>query len=207
MKNSMQSKPFNIAIIPPKEITNIAILLSKQLKRKSGRFVLGQKKYVPHITLYMTEFPLSNVVRVRKQLRKLSKQNKPLQLSSLGYRQNTDGFVDMRYRKSPRVKDLQNKIIATLNSLRKGLLRGKDNQRMAEYSKRAKNNVVRFGYRSIGKDYYPHLTLTRLKNTNRSVITKTRKISLSFTATKIGLFYLGEHGTCQKKVEYFNLAQ
>src|SRR5689334_9338812 len=43
---------FDIVILPPPPIRDYAIELSKQLKKYGGKFVLGKRRYIPHISLY-----------------------------------------------------------------------------------------------------------------------------------------------------------
>ena len=83
-----KTKPFNIVIYPPVEISKRAIAVSKKLKSKKGLFVLDGKNYFPHITLYMTEFPLKNVAKVKKLLKQFATKTKPFEISSSKYRQN-----------------------------------------------------------------------------------------------------------------------
>lgn len=68
-----------------------------------------------------------------------------------------------------------------------------------------KKNILQYGYRSVGQSYTPHLTFTRVRNPQRKVRLATPPQKFSFTASKIGLFYLGQHGTCRKEVMKFNL--
>jgi len=47
----------------------------------------------------MTEFPLKNVVKVRKLLKQFAVKTKPFEISSSKYRQNMDGYIDVDYKK------------------------------------------------------------------------------------------------------------
>ena len=57
----MKSQPFNIVIVPPKEISQQAIKLSRKFKGSKSLFVLNQKNKFPHLSLYMLELPLINL--------------------------------------------------------------------------------------------------------------------------------------------------
>ena len=131
----MKSKSFNVVIYPQEEISRKAISVSKKLKTEGGLFVLDGKNYFPHITIYMTEFPVKNIPRIRKILRELAAKTKPFRITSLKYRENSDAYIDVDYRKNKNIKELQKKIIALLNPLRDGLLRPKEKTRINKLSK------------------------------------------------------------------------
>ena len=202
----MKSKSFNIVIYPPKNISKKAINVSKTLKKKGGLFVLDGKNYFPHITIYMTEFPVKHISKIRKTLRELAAKTKPFRATSLKYRQSEDGYIDIDYRKSREMKELQKKIVFLLNPLREGLLRPKDKARMSELSKVQQRNIMRYGYRSVGKEFFPHLTFTKLEKFDKLALSKIEKSNFSFDIDKIGLFYLGDYGTCRKLIEIFDLS-
>ncbi len=126
----MKSESFNVVIYPPTDISKKAISISKKLKKKGGLFVLDCKNYFPHITLYMTEFPLKNVAKIRKLLKQFATKTKPFEINSLKYRQNKDGSIDIDYSRSKNINELQKKIIKLLNPLREGLMREKDKARI-----------------------------------------------------------------------------
>ncbi len=201
-----KSKSFSIVIYPPSGISKKAIGVSKKLKSKGGLFVLDGKNYFPHITSYMTEFPLRNVTMIRKLLRQLATKTKSFQINSLGYRQDKNGYVDTVYRRSNNVSGLQGKIIKLLNPLREGLIRDKDRVRMGELGKAEQKNIKLYGYRSVGVKYFPHLTFTKLEKFNKSDFSRIDKLDFSFKVSRIGFFYSGEHGTCRELIEIFDLS-
>jgi 2'-5' RNA ligase len=201
----MKSKSFNIVIYPPKDIATKAIKMSKTFKKKGGSFVLDGTNYFPHITIYMTEFPLKNISKVKKLLKQLVSEIKPFQITASDYRQNKDGYIDVNYKKTNNIKELQKKVIKLLNPLREGLLRPKDKERMEKFSKSHQKNIKLYGYRGVGTEFYPHLTFTKLEQFNKSALSKIRKKNFSFKVNRIGLFYLGEYGTCRKLIQIFDL--
>lgn len=199
MKNNPKSGPFNIVIIPPKQISNKAAAISKKFKRQGCLFVLD-KQHSPHITLYMTEFPLKNIPAVKNSLQQITSAIKPFRIKSSNYRQNS-GYIDISYQKSKSVKNLQKKIIAILNLLREGCVKAGDKAKTNRLSALQNKNVELYGYRDVGQNFFPHLTFTKLKNNDGSALNKIKKQDFSFKVNKIGLFYLGQYGTCRKLVE------
>ncbi len=202
----MESKSFNIVIYPPVDISKKAISISKKLEEKGGLFVLNGKKYFPHITVYMAEFPVKNIPKIRKMLRDFAVKTKPFRITSSKYRQVEDGYIDVSYKKSKDIEELQKKIIALLNHLREGLLRLKDEARMNEYNKAQQHNIKLYGYRSVGEEFFPHLTFTKLEKFDKSAFLNIGKLNFSFKVDKIGFFHLGDYGTCHKLIEIFDLS-
>jgi len=201
-----KTKPFNIVICPPVKISKRAIAVSKKLKNRNALFVLDGKNYFPHITLYMTEFPLKNVVKVRKLLKQFAVKTKPFEISSSKYRQNTDGYIDVDYKKSKNINELQKKIIKLLNPLREGQMGQKDKARISEMTKAEQKNLKLYGYRSVGAKFFPHLTFSKLEKFDKSALSGVDKSNFSFRVDKIGFFYLGDYGTCRKLIEIFDLS-
>ena len=203
---SPKTKPFNIVICPPPEISKKAIRISKKLKNKKGLFVLDGKNYFPHITLYMTEFPLRNMTKVRKLLKQFAAKTKPFEINSSKYRQNIDGYIDVDYKRSKNINELQKKIVKLLNPLREGQMREKDKARMSEMTKAEQKNLKLYGYRNVGDKFFPHLTFSKLEKFDKSALSNIDKSNFSFKVDKIGFFYLGDYGTCRKLIEIFDLS-
>jgi 2'-5' RNA ligase len=202
----IKSKSFNIVIYPPTDIAAKAIKISKTFKKKGSSFVLDGKNYFPHITIYMTEFPLKNIPVIKKLLKEFVLGLKSFQITASGYRQNKDGYIDVSYKKTKSIKELQKKLITLLNPLREGRLRSKDKEKMKEYRRSHQKKIKLYGYRSVGAEFYPHLTFTKLEQFNESALPKIKEGSFSFKVNKIGLFYLGEYGTCRKLIKIFDLS-
>lgn len=203
----MKNKPFNIVILPPEEIAKKAMAVSKKLKKKGGLFVLDDKNYFSHITIYAAEFPIKNMPKIKSVLRDFAARTKPFRAASLKYRQNVEGYVDVSYRRSKQMKKLQADIISLINPLRERTLRPKDAARLDSLSGRQRRNLKRYGTRNIGEDYFPHITFTRLAKFDKSALAVIKKADFSFEVRKLGFFYLGENGTCRKLIATFDLVR
>jgi 2'-5' RNA ligase len=200
-----KSKPFNIVIVPPKEISRSAIKLSRKFKGLKSLFVLNQKNKFPHLSLYMLELPLKNISKVKKILEEIAKRAKPFKMESLKYRHEKHGFLDIYYRRPAELKKFQTEIVEAINPLRRGMMRKKDLARLLDLNKNEQKNLKKYGFRSVGSEYHPHLTLTRLKRYDKTVISGLKPPKFSFEVKRIGLFYLGDNGTCRQPVKRFDL--
>ena len=62
--------------------------------------------------------------------------------------------------------------------------------------------------RSVGEMFAPHLTITRFTDRKDIDLTTLPNVSeLSATFSKIGIFEMGENGTCIRKIAEFKLGQ
>ncbi|OGF82494.1 hypothetical protein A3B18_00755 [Candidatus Giovannonibacteria bacterium RIFCSPLOWO2_01_FULL_46_13] len=201
----MKSSSFNIAIVPSKIVVKQAMKLSRALKPDGGLFVLNQRLYSVHVTLYMMELPLRNLPGVKRILRMIAASQRRFKLEPLIWNQDSGGYIDVSYEKTKTLSKLQETVIKELNPLREGLLRQKDIERMNIAPRSEKRNIQKYGFRSVGAQFEPHLTISRLRTYKPTATPRVDTGKMSFTAHKIGIFYLGEHGTCKKLVARFRL--
>lgn len=205
-KGMPASVSFNIALVPSAPIIKKAIRLSSDLKKYGGEFVLNERLYSTHITIYMLELPVRNLATAKKMLRDIAQEQRPLRLDAFVWRQNQSGYINVEYRKSHELVNLQQIIIEKLGPLRDGLLRKKDKKRLRELNVIEQKNIEKYGFRSVGVAFKPHLTITKLRNYRAKAKPKTNPRLLSFTSKEIGLFYLGEYGTCKRLVAKYSFS-
>lgn len=177
-----------------------AMRTSKQLKKEGGLFALGAKTFVPHLTIYMLDFPKKNERKVTATLRKLAKEARPIRFTSLRYRNSGGGYTDVLYKKNRSIIQLQKKIITAINPLREGVIRAKYKTGLASLSKQVKKNIKMFGFSSLGREYKPHLTFTRFAEGRKAILKDLPRQDFSFDANEIGLYHRGKHGTCKKLI-------
>ena len=78
---------------------------------------------------------------------------------------------------------------------------------MSKYSKAQQKNIQLYGYWGIGDEFNPHLTFTKLETFDKTALSLIPKHNFSFEASKIGLFYLGDYGTCHKPIKIFSFSK
>ena len=210
----MKSKPLNIVIYLPKNIEEISIKSSKEIYKKGGLFYLNKKTNFPHITLYMSQFPIKNIPKIKEVLKKIASKIKTFELEAINYRYNTNtNYVDVEFKKTIQINKLQNLIIKSINPLREGLLRKEDEIRILnpDLNQKIKEIINKKGTSSMGKKYFPHITLSRI-NKSKSKFSLNENINklpniqnFNHKLFKIGLFFQGKHGTCSKKIDLFDL--
>ncbi len=101
-------------------------------------------------------------------------------------------------------------MLSKISPLRKNHLREKfkDPKYLHKLDAAEKKNIAEYGYPYVKNLYSPHITLTALSEQEKRATTDSiQNIKLKdFTCSKIGIFYMGDHGTCTKLIKEFSLS-
>lgn len=200
----MASIPCDVVILPSSALANKAVEASEELRQFGGLFTLKDGEYYPHSSLYMLQLNEKDLDKVKEVLAKIAVSTNELSLVATGYCQK-EGFIDIEYETSEQLKRLQNDVITALNPIRDGM-REKDKARMLEATGLALQNFEKYGYKYVGELFRPHITFTRfseLQSEAENVLPSPSDFSGGFP--KIGLFEMGDNGTCIRKIAEFDL--
>ena len=172
---------YNIAIIPPKNISSKSIELSEELYKSGGKFKLGNQTNFPHITIAHFDCfeERKRRIVIDQFIDKISAM-KSFFIKQDKYRDN-DGWIDISFK-------LKNDILLVYNDVCHIL---------------QKNNCVKTSDNWI--DNSPHITLSRLNKDKNFNIKTLPKYDFSFIVNEIGFFELGEHGTNKRLLKKFEL--
>ena len=202
----MTSISCDIVLLPSPELAQKAVNLSQQLSKFGSQFVLKDGEYFPHLSLYMVRLKIDDIKAVEDFLNKIAATKSPeCKLAARRYYQS-HGYIDVEYRRTASLDDLQAKIIAKINPLRDGLL-DVDKTRLQAATGSIKENLERYGYVALAELFRPHMTFTRL-NTNK-LIAKDEFPSINHfdgPFTKLGLFELDGNNSCIRKIAECKLA-
>lgn len=198
----------NTAFIPPKEVSEKAIELSRSISDSADAyFVLDGIRFYPHITIYPPEYPEEKVSEVLEAVEQISRSFSPIKFK---YRRidSLEGYVGISFKHTLEIKTIHEQLIKTLNPLREGRIREKYSEYQMEFTSAQLENIKSYGYPDAMSLYNPHLTITRLKDENkiREILEKIKWGILEFTVDKIGIYKTGEHGTCRELIKEFSLA-
>jgi 2'-5' RNA ligase len=88
-------------------------------------------------------------------------------------------------------------------------MRESDIRKMQDATGIKLENLQKYGYPAVGKLFRPHITLTRLKEHNPKVleVLPPKVDTFSGILDSIGLFEMGENGTCIRKIAQFPLSK
>lgn len=196
--------PCDVVILPSEELAEKAIIASKLLETHGSLFTLEIGKYFPHASLYMLQLKEADLERVQEVLAGIAAEFDALSLSAERFYQ-AERFVDVEYGKNEQLVRLQQQVIAALNSIRDGM-REKDKARMLEATGQALANFEQYGYKPVGELFRPHITFTRLREEKADIEMVLPALNgFDGTFTRIGLFEMGNNGTCVRQIATWGL--
>jgi len=181
-----------------------AIKLSQKLSEKGTHFTLDSKNYFPHVSLYMLQLNENSLDKALNLLTSIAKELKPIKVVTSEYHYESE-YIDVEYEKSEILEIAQMKVVQSLNSVRDGL-REKDKARLETSEGEELNNLLTYGYRSIGKAFHPHLTFTRFVASHKDIKSDLPDIKLfEGVYSKLAIFELGDNGTCVHEIKSWEL--
>lgn len=204
-----QTIPCDIVLLPAQDQAELAVRASQALSPQESLFNLDNHDFYAHASLYMFQMDIENQERCISALQQLAAQTAVQRLKQDGYfYQDTGhgkGYVDVAFERNNVVDSLQERAIATFNSLRAGM-RESDKAKMADASGVKLVNLQKYGYPAAGELFRPHITLTKFPvelTPDLSALPPVETFSGVFD--RVGLFEMGQNGTCIRKIAEFSL--
>ncbi len=199
----MKTKQYDVVLLPETKIALEAIKASEELASHKTCFTLNNETCFPHVSLYMLNLDTEGLEEAKKILGVIASKNKKLEAVAADYHYSHE-YLDIEYDGS-KLAVVQNQVLEKLNPFRKGL-RQKDTERLINATGEAKDNLLKYGYKYINNLFRPHLTLTRFKNEQAQLPNALpAKDLFSGELTELGIFEMGEHGTCVNKINTWDL--
>ncbi len=204
------SLPCDIVLLPSIELANKAIEASKATNKYESFFTLEDGKFYPHMSLYMFQLDETDISKVEEVLTRIANDTKVITAKATTYSLGTGfgvGYVDPEYEVTEGLSSLQDKVVEAVNPIRAGM-RESDIKKMQDAEGIKLENLQKYGYPAIGELFRPHITLTRLKEHNPKVLELLPQDVTSFSGVfdRLGLFEMGENGTCIRKIAEFPLS-
>lgn len=212
-----ESLDLNVVILPDENTKRNAIELSRQISSQfKTYFTLDGVDTHPHITLYQSRFPKKNYDKLVEWVRGYAGKNPRFDIAVDGmtycHDYGVDGFIFWNCKSDPsnELPYVHRTVMEALNPLREGLtplsLRLLDSRRLQPEEAR---NIREYGYLTAGKLYKPHITITRIaskidRSFRRHLYLEQQSRS-RFTAERISIGHLGEHGTVTGILDEFPL--
>lgn len=203
MRSTMHE--YTVAIIPAASAAAAAIAESEALVRRGGAmFVLNRTSERPHVTLYYCVLPAGSVHRVVRALNRVAAVHHAFALRARAAYVE-DRWVGVRYERTRAIVALHRAVVDAVNPIRAGALRERDRERLPTASPRVRARIERYGSRSVGVAFEPHLTFTRFAEAGCTVVPVHPLDVFSFRAEAIGLFTCGRHGTVVRLLRALSL--
>lgn len=149
----------------------------------------------------MSDYPAAAIRSVGPALARAVRGAPSCVLRALSMRRSGGGYVQVRFARRQELCALQKKIVAALNPLRGGVLAHQEDVR--QFSAVGRRNTRVFGYPAVGREFHPHLTLTRLASPRP--LPRVRSADFSFRAVTLGIYRTGPHGTAVKRLSVLRL--
>lgn len=208
MADENQSTALNIVFIPPKEVADYSVSLCQEVaKNFKVNFNLDGSNNFPHITIYQLIIPDKNLKELIRRLDQIAKNLRPQFFEFTDFEVHF-GFLGASFKLTDSIKTAQKKVVEGVTDLREGkkVLEVND-PRVESWPKSHKQIVARYGFDNLFDFYNPHITITRLVDLDRAK-KLTGKLNWpfgEFDSNSIGLYSLGEFGTCNKLIREFKL--
>jgi hypothetical protein len=195
----------DIALLPAIDLAQKALVVSRQLaERHDTLYTLQETTCFPHVSLYMTQFKLSDMGKIRELLGTIAAKVPPCSVSVTGYVQKR-GYLDAEYNRTSELAHVQMAVVEALNPLRDGLS-APDQARLTEATGKILENIEKYGYRGVGELFRPHLSLTRFADGQLIDVSELPDPRhFDGQCSRLGMFEMGDNGTCVRKLAEFDL--
>lgn len=198
----MNNLSCDVVLFPNPLLAELAVISSKKLSELDSLFQLEDGKCYPHVSIYMLQLKTDDLERVGKLLEVIAHSFSSLQLTTQRYDQQ-EGYIDADYKKIEELSGLQTEVIQALNPIRDGM-RPKDQARMHKAKGLEYDNYKKYGWKSVGDLFRPHMTISRLSTDNSKAMDMLGDYSkFDGTFNSIGLVEMGDNGTAVRKIFEF----
>ncbi|HEY0010565.1 MAG TPA: DUF1045 domain-containing protein, partial [Candidatus Paceibacterota bacterium] len=159
---------------------------------------------VPHLSLYMLQLKADGLAEAVERLSLIAART-PQVTALAGHYHYSHDYLAIEYAKSDALIAVQEEVISALNPLRNGL-RENDTVRLATVRGEERSNILEYGYRSVGSLFKPHLTFTRFMGDQKTILDSLPpKETFNGAYDALGIYEMGEHGTCMRLVTSWTL--
>lgn len=199
----MDYKRYDIVIIPPPEIAEQTVVLSRALAPLGTFFTVDDVTLHPHISLYHVPLKESAVASVTEVLGMIARSRAPFLLTQGTYYPDQGVWVGVRYVADKPILDLHTTIIDAVKAYRVIEDDIRYAERWSEMNVNKKKNLKECGWAHAYTHYSPHITFTKLREPRAGILDHLPQREFSFLVDHIGLYELGDHGTCIRLIADF----
>lgn len=180
-------KAIDIALIPPDDILNFCIDLSKKIGVKDR--ILHKEKCIPHITLLMGGAEEKDLPRIWEKIQSIVSDFKAIDIEIDAAKWGNPSGLNAK--KSIKLMNLHNILVKKVSPLFH--YHNKKIVFASRPSKHIKGWVNNFLDDSSKENFVPHITLGDANLKKEDV-----ELPIKFKASRIALCYVGSHGTCRR---------
>lgn len=199
MKPKIWKNYFDVVILPPKEVSDYAMKLSRGLTQYGTKWTLGKKSFIPHISLYHIAVKPKKFGAFVSEIQNAVKGTQPGYLTTMAIEPNM-----IRFDKPAWIQRLYLKIIKNTLKYYDWDYGTDDYWPLDHFPKRMRKIGARFikkyGTPAVGANFRPHVTLTSfVGNAPKLMIKKAKRFR--FKPIHIYICELGPSHSCQRIVK------
>jgi hypothetical protein len=203
MKKEIWKNYFDVVILPPPEVADYAIKLSREFSRHGTKWTLGKRSFIPHISLYHIPVKPKDFKNFIFELKEIVRKHPS------GYLRTSAIVGSVLFLDKPDwIKKLYPKIVRkTFKYLDRdyGVDKFWEINRIPWDRKNAARFIKKYGSPLIGLNFRPHITLASLER--KQVILKEKVKPFKFKPKYIYVCELGPSHSCQKIVRKISISQ
>lgn len=194
----------DVLLTPSEEMFSQAIQLNTLMKQNNPEIITLDENHIPHITLLQCFINESDLSKVNKALEGLFStiENDSLKAESLFYyREREESFAMISVEKSLELVKLHEKTIELVkpfivyNGNEESFVQNPDGSSISESTV---TYVPEFVEKHSYENFDPHISLGVAQTTLLDSLANTVFKPISFKATSVSVYHLGDHGTAQK---------
>jgi len=203
-------KRINIALIIPSTVASLACALSEQIAQADRTFfILDNRNYFPHISLYAPEFPAGMENKIEYALGEIVEKHGAIACQFDKASGAADGGVYINLKANEEIKKLCADVVAALNQIREGHIRKRyaDAEYQSKRSDKQISYINKHGFWRINEFFEPHIMLSVVEpgDQAKAIAGKIIWPIKEFTCSSIGMFSTGQWGTCTKLIRKISL--
>ena len=200
----------NIVLLPSDAVKQQVITWSKALSNNFvTEFKLDNESFIPHMSVFSGVYPERNVYKLKQYISDLSAKQNQLTIYLGQFVVMYDTFIFWNANKSVSLglQVLHEVIAAGVNDLREGLI-PEATRSLTSLNAEDQRLIDQYGGVNNGKNYFPHITLTRLKdprdaNQALQYLNSQKIFENKFVADSLAVGRMGEHGTVSRITEVY----
>lgn len=202
------NKRLNIVFIPPEKISSAAIDLCKQIENLyKVSFSLDGVTNHPHITIYQLIVSEDSLQKLTHILERIAQLATSQEFVFKNFQQHF-GFLGASFEPTNQIKTFQQLVVEKTEAFRSKDIIQLDNSIIQQYPQKQQEIIRKFGFDNLLDFYNPHITITQLSDfkTAEKLTNELSWEAGSFCSNSLGLYELGDFGTCNKLIKKFKLA-
>ncbi|MCL9783593.1 2'-5' RNA ligase family protein [Vibrio sp. S4M6] len=146
---------YNVFLIPSGEVDQTVKTISQQLKGEQLHSLYSQH-YLPHITLYLTEYPKDNLAAIKSKVAQLASQLKPFDITLGSIKQTKGNWLMLNVKNNQPLQHLADLVTVELAPLR--ATDPKLPSWVLDYPEKLAS-FKRYGSPNVFTNFDPHITL------------------------------------------------